>query len=364
MISSVGLPAAINPMPVLSTSPSKSALTEGSYQRTSLKIRSQSQVRTTDDGQLLATSRTKLRFNYDFEAADGTKIRIHAVANLNYAQLADSDEQSLKLRATAKISILQEGVASDLAPLSVAPEISDDAKKAISAGLDLFRQAMETATSLFLGSDPVDGDSLIAGAVEAFNGLSDSIGALFAPPAKIPTSLPSPEAAELLEPPVTAPTKVVPAPPEQGEATPPADAEREPLPETLPPAMAEVSEPETTPAEEVGQEEAATPETVVLPVAGEPTEAGQPSEAGDVQNTEPAPAGSTRSLVGSAMFRVRLRVMESLRDLVGVFDFDSSRLQVSQSVFLASAQFTARYDVRELGVNEALPSATSIDAHV
>lgn len=390
MISSVGVPAVTGPISVPSTSPSTEtptneasgdgavsprgadelslspsgslAVSGGGYQRTSLKIHSHSQVRTTDDGQRLATSHTKLRFNYDFEAADGTKIRIHAVANLNYAQLTDSDaeSQSLKLRATAKISILQEGVASDLGSLFGTPEISDDAKTAISTGLDLFRQAMDTATSLFLDSEPVDGDGLIAGAVEAFNGLSDSIGALFEPPAETP-SLSSPEAAELPEPPATDSTEVAPAPSEQGEATPPVDAEPEPLPESLPPTAAEVSEPEAAPVEDAGQAEAVAPETAVVPETGEPSEAGQPSEAGDVQNTEPTP---TRSLVGAAMFRVRLHVMASLRDLVGVFDSASSGQQTSQSQFRVSAQFIARYSVSGTGVNEALPSVTGLDAHV
>lgn len=382
MISSVGVPAVTGPISVPSTSPSTEtptneasgdgavsprgadelslspsgslAVSGGGYQRTSLKIHSHSQVRTTDDGQRLATSHTKLRFNYDFEAADGTKIRIHAVANLNYAQLTDSDaeSQSLKLRATAKISILQEGVSSDLGSLFGTPEISDDAKTAISTGLDLFRQAMDTATSLFLGSAPVDGDGLIAGAVEAFNGLSDSIGALFEPPAETP-SLPSPEAAELPEPPATDSTEVAPTPSEPSEAAPPVDAEPEPLPESLPPATAEVSEPEAAPVEDAGQAEAVAPETAAV------SEAGEPSEAGDVQNTEPAP---TRSLVGAAMFRVRLHVMASLRDLVGVFDSASSGQQTSQSLFRASAQLTARYSVSGSGVTNALPSATTLDA--
>lgn len=361
MISSVGVPAVISPMPVLSTTPSSdTALSDGASQRTSLKIRSHSQVRTTDDGQLLATSKTKLRFRYDFEAADGTKIRIRAEANLNYAQLTDSDEQSqsLKLRATARISILQEGVSSDLSPLLNNPENSTDAKSVISTALDLFHQVTDTATSLFLNSDPLDGDSLITGVAEAFNGLSESLTALFQPSSETPTAVPSTEAPELLEPPVADPAEVVPAQLEQSEAGSPVVIDPEPLLEMLLPATAEASEPEAAPVEDVAQEETAAPEAEVLP------EADAPTEAGEVQNTEPAANEPTQPLVREAMFRVRLRVMESLRSLVGVFDSDSSRQQVSQSMLRVSAQFSARYSVNGSGGSEALPNTTNIDAQV
>lgn len=105
---------------VLSFSQAESLPTsDGYFQRTSLKVRANSQVKTTGDGDVLTTSKAKLRFSYDFEAADGTKIRVRAQANLNYAQLSGDDEQSqsMRLRVTAKVSILQENVASGLSPL-------------------------------------------------------------------------------------------------------------------------------------------------------------------------------------------------------------------------------------------------------
>lgn len=73
------------------------------------------------------------------------------------------------------------------------PENSTDAKSVISTALDLFHQVTDTATSLFLNSDPLDGDSLITGVAEAFNGLSESLTALFQPSSETPTAVPSTE---------------------------------------------------------------------------------------------------------------------------------------------------------------------------
>ena len=100
-------------------------------------------------------SHTKLRFRYDFEAADGTRIRIRAKANLHYSQINHSDEgsQSTRLRAKARILVLQENVSTGAAPLLETPEVSSEAKHEISQAIDHFYQITDAATSLFLDSD-------------------------------------------------------------------------------------------------------------------------------------------------------------------------------------------------------------------
>ena len=157
---------------------------DGTYQRTSLKIRVHSETEVADDGDVVAMSQTKLRFRYDFEAADGTSIHIRAQASLNYAQTSDSDDgsQTTKLRVAARVSILQENVSNGLAPLQETPDISTEANEFISQAIDLFQQVIDATTSAFLDSDPLDGDNLIAGLVEAFNGLSAAIDSMFPSP--------------------------------------------------------------------------------------------------------------------------------------------------------------------------------------
>ncbi len=165
---------------------------DGTYQRTSLKIRVHSETAVADDGDVLARSQTKLRFRYDFEAADGTSIHIRAQASLNYAQTSDSEDgsQTTKLRVAARVSILQENVSNGLAPLQKTPDISTEAKDFISQAIDLFQQVIGATTSAFLDSDPLDGDNLIAGLVEAFNGLSAAIDSMFLSPPTDPEAAP------------------------------------------------------------------------------------------------------------------------------------------------------------------------------
>ena len=161
------------------------ALTNATYQRTSLKIRARSEVSTADDGDVRAVkSQARLRFRHEFEAADGTHIRIRFQANLNYAQATDSEDgsQFMRLQAAARVSILQENVSSGTAPLLDTPDISAASKQLMSQALDLFQQVVDATTSAFLDSDPLDGDGLIAGLVDAFNELSASIDSMFLSP--------------------------------------------------------------------------------------------------------------------------------------------------------------------------------------
>ena len=229
MIQAIGTPAASNSMTVRSAPTSGNALsnaaslagthglceadelclsqsapqtlTNATYQRTSLKIRARSEVSTADDGDVRVMSQARLRFRYEFEAADGTRIRIRFQANLNYAQTTDSEDgsQFMRLQAAARVSILQENVSSGTAPLLDTPDISAASKQLMSQALDLFQQVVDATTSAFLDSDPLDGDGLITGLVEAFNQLSASIDSMFLPPPAALETVPSSEAVELLE---------------------------------------------------------------------------------------------------------------------------------------------------------------------
>lgn len=313
---------------------------DGYYQRTSLKVRAHSQVRTAGNGDVLTTSKARLRFSYDFEAADGTKIRVRVQANVNYAQLSADDEQaqSMRLRVTAKVSILQKNVASGLSPLLDTGENAS----VLSQALELFQQVTEAATSAFLGSDPLDGDSLISGLVGAFNGLAETMDGLFLPAlsaSEVETpSQPDP----ILEPPVAEPAPVETAPP----------AERPPQDSLSP------GDPvETTPVENAGQSESPVSETATPPVDGEP-------EAIEPEIVEPAPREPAVPSARSVMLKLRLQVVQSLNSLVQEFGSGSSGLFVSHSSLRASAQLALRYDSNGLAVSDALLQARQIDAQV
>ena len=346
---------------VLSLSqPESLATSDGFYQRTSLQIRAHSHVKVTDDGQVRAMSHTRLRFSYDFEAADGTRIRIRAKVNLHYSQINDSDEgsQSTRLRVKARVSVLQESVSTGIASLLETPEVCAEAKNGISQAIDLFYQVTDAAASLFLDSNPLDGDALIAGLVEAFNGLSESLNSIFLPPPADPEGVTSADVVELLEQVAVDPGEVLVAEPDQIEAVPPGSVESEPLSGAPPQDIGQSSGPENELAENVGQRENSALENEVLPEASEQK---GPSEG---QEVEPATIEKSQPFVGSVMFRLRLQVIQSLTDLIGVFDSDSPSLLASQSIFRASAQFAARYNVRGPGVNDSLSQDSRIDTQV
>ena len=68
------------------------------YQNASLQIRSHASIAQSEDGQLTAKSHTRLRFTYEFQATDGTKIQIRAKADLRYAAAIDDDSQAASIR--------------------------------------------------------------------------------------------------------------------------------------------------------------------------------------------------------------------------------------------------------------------------
>lgn len=419
MLSSVGAPAVSNPIlaPLAPTPadassnvPSESTTSasgtdvfslsqpgsptsdDGVYQRTSLQLRQRSHVRLTDDGQSHAISHTKLRFRYDFEAADGTQIRIRAQTNLRYSQLTggDQESQSLKLRATASVSVLQETVSSGVSPLLETPDNSANLKNLISGALDLFRQVTDAATSAFLDSEALDGDRLITGMVEAFNGLSEAISSIFVPPASTPETLPSADTGGALEPPPVTPDDVLPPEPAPIETESPVDVDPTPVPDAPSETPQDVAQPDVpegeiaenvgegdTPAVEDGsQGDAPVVEDIATPETGEQGEAVEGGNVGPVPDestipdpiteptTEPTTTEPSRQFAGSVMFKLRLQVIQSLNSLVGVFDSGSSDQPTSHSVLRASAQFSARYNISGPGVIDALSGDNRIDTQV
>ena len=166
------------------------------------------------------------------------------------------------------------------------------------------------------------------------------------------------EVVELLEQVAADPGEVPTAEPDPIEAVPPVNVESKPLSGAPPQDIAQSSGPENELVENVGQGVTSALENEVLPEAGEQE---GPSEGQDV---EPATNVQVQPFVGSVMFRLRLQVIQSLTSLVGVFDSDSPRVLASQSIFRASAQFAARYNLSGPGVNGSLPQDNRIDTQV
>ncbi len=353
--SSNALPVAANAISaepdVLSiSSPESRAVDDGVFQRTALAVRARWQVKETDDGQLRIRANTKLRFAYDFQAADGTQIRIRAKANLQYSQTSDGDtqSQSLKIRVKARVSILQQDVSSGVSPLAEDPEIPSEAQSAIAQALELFQKVTDKATSLFLENNPLDGDQLIAGIVEAFNELAGSISGTPLPITADPQPAP---AADLIE-----PVAYVAADPAQPVAV-------QPIPvEPLPPVILT-----SEPASEASPQDVASPATNDLAANVEPSETlvsenspvaaqAEPEVAAQTDTAQPAADEQVRSSSNSVLLKLRFQVIQSLTHLVGEFDSGSSSLLFSQSIFKASANLVARYNVAGPG---ATGSATN-----
>jgi hypothetical protein len=312
---------------------------DGFYQRTSLTVRAHSQTMVSNDGQVRAILNAKLRFSYDFEAADGTKIRVRAKVNLNYSQSSGGDDgtQSTRLQVQARVSVLQEAVSTGIAPLLETPDTSDEAKSVISQAVDLFQQVTSAAASLFLDSDPLDGDSLIGRLVDAFNQFSGSLNSQSLPSPQVPVAVTSGDVGEVLGQAPADPLDVAAAGAAPIESVPPVVVESEPVSGPAQQNTGELSGPENVPIQNVGQKEASAIENTVAPEddASENPGAGHDVEAAASQPSQPS--------VGSVMLTLRLRVIQSLRSLVEAFDSDSRSLLVSQSTLSMSAQLAARY---------------------
>ncbi len=317
-------------------------------------------------------SHTRLRFTYNFEAADGTQIRLSAKLNLRYRETSDDDSQSysMKLRAKAQVSVLQQNVSSGVGSLLDSPAISPEAQTAIAHALDLFQQVADTVTSAFLESNPLDGDPLITGIVDAFNTLAASIGATSPSLPAVPPEIPAGDQVALLAPAAVPPTEV-PAAPTTADNGPPVNVAAEP-PAVVPPLD---TAPSTLPAADA-VDNTDDAHQVGTPVSADTTSAEAtstdtvPAGSGEVEgsNTDQSLAPTTNEprhlSASSVLLSVRVKVIQSLTSLVGVFGSDSSSTTVSQSVFQASAQLFARYSFVTQNASDSVPRDDSIDAQV
>ena len=71
--------------------PASLAIRDAFRQRFSLKLRSHTELKQSDDGELQIKTKSQLTFRYDFEAADGTTLRLSAKAKLEYTSKTDDD---------------------------------------------------------------------------------------------------------------------------------------------------------------------------------------------------------------------------------------------------------------------------------
>jgi hypothetical protein len=278
------------PFSLLAPAPDSLDLSEGYLERTALRVRTVTRAALNDDGELSVRSHSKLRFQYDFQAADGTRIQVRLKANVHYSQTENDDDsaQSLKIRVQLNVSILQDQVASDAAPLLDPSALPSEARDAIALALGLFQEATDAATSLFEESDPLDGDALIARVLDAFHQLVDSIHHSVTPqvPAENPVLEEAPVdlAAEAVEPPELIPV---------------------PTSELSPDSPTAIGEPESE--TETSAEEAKDPATGVA------------EDTSDSPETEP-PTPVLHQSPETVVLQIRARVIESLTYLAGTFD--------------------------------------------
>ncbi len=332
--------------------PGTGLIDDGFYQRTDLSVRSRFRVSQTDDGELRTTLHSKLRFRYDFEAADGTKIRIRAKANLHYSQKSDGDQQSqsLKLRVKAHVSVVQKSVTSGVGAVAELPELSAAAQQGLSEALELFQQMTDAATSVFLGGDPLDGDSLIAGLVEAFNELTGTMDTTAIPAGDLPESLPHDVVEQIAGPVLEQPGYTTSVPAVVGAAEPAVETDD-----------SEISLLEHEAALDSSGESDEV--AYIEPVEFEDVEQGTSSEdeAGEGEEIEPTASQQTYA---SVKMKMRVQFIQSLTRIVGAFDSDSSAITVSQSAFRASFQVAARYNLTGHGETDRLSKGQEMDSHV
>lgn len=260
-------------------------------QRTSLSIQTRSRALVQDGELVRFDTQSRLRFQYDFESADGTKIQIRLKLNSKFSEVDNGTDnaQSLKVRAKLKVTVVQEQVNAGVSPLLDQGGISDDVRGVIEQALGLFQQLTDAASSAFDTNDPLDGDSLITNLVDAFNGLADTILNSFfgLPDADAVESTGLPDANSNPETPTVEglPPVSEPAPESVAEATPTPDATAEP---TM----------EETPLEKTPEVESNS--TAQVPLAD--------------SESAPAPLGQV------VMIRLRAQVIQSLTSLAGVFN--------------------------------------------
>lgn len=314
---------------------------DDSYSRSSLKVRSSSELLQSDDGSVRAASQSKLRFKYDFVDDDGTRISIRAKANLSYEQSvsADGNSQSLRLRARTSISIVQTNVANGSDELSQINGISDQAKETIGAALELFQKVTDSVTAQAFTASPIDGDSLIAGLVEAFNDFTTSVLTPFTSPAIEGTAPPSADSDVVEGEVISSSIEPVPAP---------VVPTVQPVPAVLPAPTEPVSSTEADGAaqENPEREELSIAETDGPDVQRDAENDDEAARGSEVVSPQPAEAQASenRAVAESILVKLRYQVVESLQQIVGEFGSESDPYQYSASVYRASARLKLRID--------------------
>ena len=298
-------------------------------QRESLRIRSRTQVKVNEDGDLVAKSRTTLRYRYDFQSADGARISIRLKANVKFKQTVQGDESSQSLRLSFKASIrtIQQDAAATSNSLQAAPEIPAAIGDTISRALELFNELTDAAVNQFEQSDPLEGDPLIASVVDAYNGFAGTILENVEPPSE-------PNAEVVPEGPVEEP--VVQALPEAPVVIEPV----EPTPDQIAPVSNEAqperveSEADDAEVDDVDDVDDDDDERVTI----QPADNDDRTTAETAAVDQPDQASQTAS---AALFKLRFRIVQSLTTITGGPDSDSGTT-ISRSVLRASAELSIR----------------------
>lgn len=133
-------------------------------ERIALKARSRTRIRQDEDGNLRATNRTNLRFQYDLETGDGQRIRLRAKAKLKQTVVQDENgDLAVKTKVKFQFRLIQQDVNRGLG--SVAQSDGDN------RALDAFSNVLESLGTEFADDGAIDADELVASIVNAFNEL-------------------------------------------------------------------------------------------------------------------------------------------------------------------------------------------------
>lgn len=332
---------------VLSLASSRLSIADdGSYEQTGLKLSSRSIVRVGEEGQLSVRSDSRLRFRYEFESADGTKISVQAKAKLQYAYRSDGsiDTESLKLNVKFGVSVLQQNVSDGLNPLLDESQLPDEVKDAIAAATQLFQTVSDSLTSAFQNAESPDGDALVTSLVDAFNQLAGDLqGVVLPTPPALPQAEGTPDdqgGADQAGLPEPVPTQDVPANEESASSkpvivesvTPPVEnSETKETDTPVESSLIENIEPVVTPT--VVEEE-----STQVPAVNEsqaPDEAAAPT-----QPTDP------KDVVNQALLALRVRFVASLQSLTQILDGGES------STTLLASRFDFRASIYSVGTHE------------
>jgi hypothetical protein len=262
-----------------------------------LQIRSRTELRTRSDGTVSERTSTKLRFHYDLTTADGQHIELNVKAKVGQTSVQDGAGNSVtKTQVKLQFSLLQEGVADDLAPLQ-SDQVPSETQSGVADGLQAFLSAVGDAVQNFVEGDNITADDLVTKTVDTFNTLLDALTHLLFPAAgnEAPPALPADD-----EPPVQI-SAIPPPPPNDSEPGPavPADGGVG--------VSAENSEPETP---------SAASDDSALAGDSANSAASIPTEGSALSPAEPSAATSPDQLATQVLQTIRLRFVQSLTQII------------------------------------------------